>query len=152
MKNKMFLLLAVAVAANAFIATPAVAFTFTLADVAKATKVTGKAALATGKAALGLTALGTASIGPAFFGTLAALSYKTGRPVLKTIFTDFGNFSAHANANNIHAFIGSPWVDLRLDMDPKFAVGAALATTLIAGYAGYNLLKSAWIDAKNINK
>jgi hypothetical protein len=118
MKNKVLFALALAVAANAFIATPALAFDWTKAK---------KAAFTTGKTALGIVALGTSIF------ALVQLGAIVGPLIEAKSFLDLEDTSLdYAGLLNPKKLVG--------------AMALALSVGAISGYACYRALKSAWND------
>ncbi len=149
MKNKLLISLAILIAANAFVSTPASAYTWTDAyrDGAKAAKVTGKAALATAKTAFGVAALGTAVALPFVAYCISnnpnpefrLTSIKVGAAIGTKLAYDSGHKTV---------FTGHTGQDIELLPAIYAMVGA---TSLLSSLVGYKALSSAWNDIKNIN-
>ncbi len=147
MKNKLFFSLALLVAANAFIATPASAITFK-----QAAKVTGRAILATGKATLGLAEIATGLALPCAALWIASKQNEISRLNVNAA----GSLSIDV-VNSPHAYQPYRYAGYvnNLEIKPSdvlpplyIGIGAAsIASVLLGSYH----LKSAWNDFNNIN-
>jgi hypothetical protein len=124
MKNKIFLSLAMLVAANAFIATPAMAINWSLVN------TTAKIA---GKAALGITAFGTSALLPFLFGAEVSKRLIVKESKLEPSVEDLLSRATRTPvAKTVSAIV--------------------LTTSVVSSVIGYTALKSALNDFKSITK
>jgi hypothetical protein len=124
MKNKILFSLALATAANAFIATPVMGYT--LDDAKRDAMNAGKATLATGKALIG----GFASL---------------------NAFWIYGCAKEHFEDQRILPPAKTRSISRSVSHVAKHPGVFCLALSAVAGYIGYSALRSAWNDYKSIN-
>jgi hypothetical protein len=156
MKNKLFLSLALLIAANLFITTPALAYTWS--DAKRHAAATGTAILATGKATAGIALLGAAAALPVV--TYQTLTNPDNNVTSIKLDVNFG-MSAWVERNTT-GFGYRKWPELigpknirfsDVEILPSIPAICALvaATSITTGVIGCVLLKSAWNDFKSIS-